>query len=78
MLLDTERAPNHDELFVYGEHHATETIEHGDRTLSDERSNSAEVTLSWADQGNAFSVTPYFIDFSSYIALLDTGSCSMA
>ena len=69
----TERAPNHDELFVYGEHHATETIEHGDRTLSDERSNSAEVTLSWADQGNAFSVTPYFIDFSSYIALLDTG-----
>ncbi|MDG2252614.1 MAG: TonB-dependent receptor [Methylophilaceae bacterium] len=69
----SERAPNHDELFVYGEHHATETIEHGDRTLSDERSNSAEVTLSWADQGNAFSISPYFMDFSSYIALLDTG-----
>ena len=60
----TERAPNHDELFVYGEHHATETIEHGDRTLSDERSNSAEVTLSWANQGNTFSISPYFIDFS--------------
>ena len=69
----TERAPNHDELFVYGEHHATETIEHGDRTLSDERSNSAEVTLSWADKGNTFSISPYFMDFSSYIALLDTG-----
>ena len=69
----TERAPNHDELFVFGEHHATETIEHGDRNLKAERSNSAEVTLSWANQGNAFSISPYFMDFSSYIALLDTG-----
>ena len=69
----TERAPNHDELFVFGEHHATETIEHGDRNLKNERSNSIDVTLSWANQGNTFSMTPYFTDFSSYIALLDTG-----
>lgn len=69
----TERAPNHDELFVYGEHHATEIIEHGDRTLKDERSNSIDVTLSWAREENNFSITPFFNDFSSYIALLDTG-----
>jgi len=69
----TQRAPFHDELFVYGEHHATETIEHGDRNLKDERSNSIDLTLSWANQGNAFSVTPYITDFGSYIALLNTG-----
>lgn len=69
----TERAPNHDELFVFGEHHATETIEHGDRNLKAERSNSIDVTLNWANQGNTFSMTPYFNDFSSFIALLDTG-----
>jgi iron complex outermembrane receptor protein len=69
----TERAPNHDELFVFGEHHATETIEHGDRNLKNERSNSVDVTLNWANKGNNFSMTPYFTDFSSYIALLDTG-----
>ena len=69
----TERAPNHDELFVFGEHHATETIEHGDRNLKAERSNSIDVTLNWANEGNTFSMTPYFNDFSSFIALLDTG-----
>ena len=69
----TERVPNHDELFVFGEHHATETIEHGDRNLKNERSNSIDVTLSWANQGKTFTMTPYFNDFSSYIALLDTG-----
>ena len=72
-LAHTERAPAQDELFVYGKHHATETIEHGDRNLKDERSNSIDATLSWENQGNAFSLTPYFTDFSSYIALLDTG-----
>ena len=69
----TERAPTQDELFVYGQHHATETIEHGDRRLKDERSNTVDATLGWENQGNSFSLTPYFTDFSSYIALLDTG-----
>jgi iron complex outermembrane receptor protein len=69
----TERAPNHDELFVYGEHHATETIEQGDRNLKVERSHSAEITLHWTDNENTFSISPYYMDFSSYIALLDTG-----
>jgi iron complex outermembrane recepter protein len=69
----TERAPTQDELFVYGKHHATETIEHGDRNLKDERSNTVDATLGWENQGNTFSLTPYFTDFSSYIALLDTG-----
>jgi iron complex outermembrane recepter protein len=72
-IAHTQRAPFHDELFVYGEHHATETIEHGDRNLKDERSNSIDLTLSWANEGNAFSITPYFTDFGSYIALLNTG-----
>jgi iron complex outermembrane recepter protein len=72
-LAHTERAPTQDELFVYGKHHATETIEHGDRNLKDERSNTIDATLSWANQGNSFSLTPYFTNFSSYIALLDTG-----
>lgn len=73
-LAHTERAPFHDELFVYGEHHATEIIEHGDRTMKDERSNSVDVSLSWENQGNSFLISPYYTDFSSYIALLNTGS----
>jgi len=72
-LAHTERAPTQDELFVYGKHHATETIEHGDRRLKDERSNTVDATLGWENHGNSFSLTPYFTDFSSYIALLDTG-----
>ena len=29
--------------------------------------------MGWENQGNSFALTPYFTDFSSYIALLDTG-----
>ena len=73
-IAHTERAPSQDELFVYGEHHATEIIEQGSRVLKDERSNSIDATLSWTSLGNTLSLTPYYKDFSSYIALLNTGT----
>jgi len=73
-IAHTQRAPSHDELFVYGEHHATEIVEQGSRSLKDERSNSIDLTLSWKSEGNQFSVTPYYKDFNSYIALLNTGT----
>jgi len=73
-LSHTERAPSHDELFVYGEHHATEIIEQGDRSLKSERSNAIDLTLGWVSGDNTFSMTPYYKDFNSYIALLNTGT----
>ena len=32
------------ELFTYGEHHATETVEQGDRNLGKEKSNGIDTT----------------------------------
>ncbi len=72
-LSHIERAPTYEELFAYGHHHATETIEQGDRGLSEERSNSLDLTLNWAGENKNIIVSPYYTRFNSYIAMINTG-----
>tara|TARA_B110000196_G_scaffold75510_1_gene64820 strand:+ start:6533 stop:8635 length:2103 start_codon:yes stop_codon:yes gene_type:complete len=73
-LSHIERAPSYEELFAYGHHHATETIEQGDRSLSEERSNSLDLTLNWAGENKNITVSPYYTRFNSYIAMINTGT----
>ena len=73
-LSHSERAPAHNELYSYGHHHATETIEQGSRDLKRERSNAIDAQFKWSNQRTNFSFSPYYIDFSSYIGLLNSGT----
>ena len=73
-LSHTERAPAHNELYAYGHHHATETIEQGSRDLKRERSNTVDAQFKWSNQRTDFSFSPYYTDFSSYIGLLNSGT----
>ena len=72
-LSHSERAPAHNELYSYGHHHATETIEQGSRDLKKERSNTIDTQFKWSNQKTNFSFSPYYTDFSSYIGLLNSG-----
>ena len=72
-LSHSERSPAHNELFAYGHHHATETIEQGSRDLKRERSNTLDAQFKWSNQKTNFSVSPYYTDFASYIGLLNSG-----
>ena len=72
-LSHSERSPAHNELFAYGHHHATETIEQGSRDLKRERSNTMDAQFKWSNQKTSFSVSPYYTDFPSYIGLLNSG-----
>jgi iron complex outermembrane receptor protein len=72
-LSHIQRAPTYEELFAYGHHHATETIEQGDRGLSEERSNSLDMTLNWKGENKNIIVSPYYTRFNSYIAMINTG-----
>jgi iron complex outermembrane recepter protein len=73
-LNHTQRAPAMNELFTYGEHHATETIEQGDRNLGKEKSNGIDTTLAWQDGDTQLSVSPFYTYFTDYIALIDSGT----
>ena len=73
-LSHSERAPAHNELYSYGHHHATETIEQGSSDLKRELSNAVDVQFKWSNQRTNFSFSPYYIDFSSYIGLLNSGT----
>jgi len=70
----SERAPAHNELYAYGHHHATETIEQGSRDLKKERSNTIDAQFKWSNQKANFSFSPYYTDFSSYIGLINSGT----
>ena len=72
-LSHIQRAPSYEELFAYGHHHATETIEQGDRGLSEERSNSLDLTLNWVGENKNITVSPYYTRFNSYIAMINSG-----
>ena len=72
-LSHNERAPAHNELYSYGHHHATETIEQGSRDLKKERSNTIDAQFKWSNQKTNFTFSPYYTDFSSYIGLLNSG-----
>ena len=73
-LNHTQRAPAMNELFTYGEHHATETVEQGDRNLGKEKSNGIDTTLAWQDGDTSLSVSPFYTYFTDYIALIDSGT----
>ena len=73
-LNHTERAPSMNELFTYGEHHATETVEQGDRNLKKERSNGIDTTIAWQDGDTKLSFSPFYTRFDDYIALINTGA----
>ena len=72
-LSHIQRAPSYEELFAYGHHHATETIEQGDRGLSEERSNSLDLTLNWVGENKNITLSPYYTRFNSYIAMINSG-----
>ena len=69
-----ERAPAMNELYIYGEHHATETIEQGDRNLKKEKSNGIDTIISWQDGKTKLSFSPFFTRFDDYIAEINTGT----
>ena len=73
-LSHNERAPAHNELYSYGHHHATETIEQGSRDLKKERSNTIDAQFKWSNQKTNFTFSPYYTDFPSYIGLLNSGT----
>jgi iron complex outermembrane receptor protein len=73
-LSHNERAPAHNELYSYGHHHATETIEQGSRDLKRERSNTIDAEFKWSNQITNFSFSPYYTDFASYIGLINSGT----
>ena len=73
-LNHTERAPAMNELYIYGEHHATETIEQGDRNLKKEKSNGIDTTIAWQDGETILSFSPFYTRFDDYIAELNTGN----
>ena len=73
-LSHSERAPAHNELYSYGHHHATETIEQGSRDLKKERSNTVDAEFKWSNQKINFAFSPYYTDFSSYIGLINSGT----
>ena len=73
-LNHTERAPAMNELYIYGEHHATETIEQGDRNLKKEKSNGIDTIISWQDGKTKLSFSPFFTRFDDYIAEINTGT----
>ena len=73
-LSHSERAPAHNELYSYGHHHATETIEQGSRDLKRERSNTIDAQFKWSNQKANFSISPYYTDFRSYIGLINSGT----
>ena len=73
-LSHSERAPAHNELYAFGHHHATETIEQGSRDLKKENSNTIDAQFQWKNQSTKFSISPYYTDFSSYIGLINSGT----
>ena len=73
-LNHTQRAPAMNELYIYGEHHVTETIEQGDRNLKKEKSNGIDTTIAWQDGDTKLSFSPFYTRFNDYIAEINTGT----
>ncbi|WP_019529090.1 TonB-dependent receptor [Dasania marina] len=81
-LSSSERAPVTEELFSnvaanlgdYITHAASGVIELGNRQLSTERANNAELSLSYQSELVDGFITAYYNDFSDYIYLANSGS----
>ncbi len=69
----SERAPTIEELFSFGEHVATQSIEIGDPELDTERGLRAEIGLHAHTERSDFKVAVYQTRFKDYVYLADTG-----
>ena len=69
-----ERAPRYFELFPYGSHHATETVQKGNENLNTEQSNTFDFQFKWKNNVSAFSVGPYYTRFTRFIGMFNTGT----
>lgn len=69
----SERAPTNEELFSFGEHVATQSIEIGDADLDTERGRRAEIGLHGHNERSDFKVALYQTRFNDYVYLADTG-----
>jgi len=69
----SERAPTNEELFSFGEHVATQSIEIGDPDLDTERGLRAEVGLHAHTDRSDFKVSVYQSRFKDYVYLAETG-----
>ncbi len=69
----SERAPTIEELFSFGEHVATQSIEIGDADLETERGLRAEIGLHAHTERSDFKVAVYQTRFKDYVYLADTG-----
>ncbi|RYZ72362.1 MAG: TonB-dependent receptor [Lysobacteraceae bacterium] len=72
-LDSSERAPTNEELFAYGAHVATRSLEIGDRTLQSERGQRVEAGLHAHSGSFDFSFAAYQTRFKDFIYLADTG-----
>jgi iron complex outermembrane receptor protein len=69
----SERAPTNEELFSFGEHVATQSIEIGDRDLETERGLRGEIGLHAHTDRSDFKVAVYQTRYKDYVYLADTG-----
>lgn len=66
-VTSTRRHPTATELYADGPHLAARRFEIGDDALSEERANTADVSLRFEGEAAAFSLTAYIADYSAYI-----------
>lgn len=72
-LSHNERAPSYFELFANGEHKAVGVFEVGDTNLDVERSRGIDAQIRWKDAKHSFSLGAYYMRFSNFIGLFNTG-----
>jgi iron complex outermembrane receptor protein len=73
-LSHSERAPTYNELFANGPHTATGQFEVGSSTLSEEKSNGADVQLRWRSGQHSASVGGFYTRFSNYVSVFNSGN----
>ena len=68
-LSRSERAPSPEQLYSFGEHHASETVEIGDPTLDEETYTNLEIGFDRHIGDFTYNITAFYNDVSDYIYL---------
>lgn len=68
-LSRSERAPSAEQLYSFGEHHASETVEIGDPDLDKEAYTNLEIGLDRHQGDFSYSITAFYNQVSDYIYL---------
>lgn len=68
-LSRSERAPSAEQLYSFGEHHASETVEIGDPDLDEEAYTNLEIGLDRHLGDFTYNITAFYNDVSDYIYL---------